>query len=86
MHLVNVSRKYYRVNPRDICFIRYVFEAHDGLAVISTLSDERDTIVLRIAPGCEDEVETVLDGLKRELSIDERNMDMSGTHGTDHEL
>ncbi len=33
---MNVSRKYYRVNPRDICFIRYVFEAHDGLAVISS--------------------------------------------------
>ena len=83
---MNVSRKYYRVNPRDICFIRYVFEAHDGLAVISTLSDERDTIVLRIAPGCEDEVETVLDGLKRELSIDERNMDMNGADAADHEL
>lgn len=83
---MNVSRKYYRVNPRDICFIRYVFEAHDGLAVISTLSDERDTIVLRIAPGCEEEVETVVNGLKRELSIDERNMGINGAHGADHEL
>ena len=83
---MNVSRKYYRVNPRDICFIRYVFEAHDGLAVISTLSDARDTIVLRIAPGCEEEVEAVVNGLKRELSIDERNMDMNGADGTGHEL
>lgn len=83
---MNVSKKYYRVNPRDICFIRYVFEAHDGLAVISTLSRERDTIVLRIAPGCEEEVAAVVDGLKMELIMDERIMGMNGPGGAEHEL
>lgn len=66
-----IQKRYYRVNPRDICFIRYVFEAHDGLAVITTPSSSKDIIVLRIAPGCLDDVLKVVEGLKQELVMDE---------------
>ncbi len=73
---MKVSKKYYRVNPRDICFIRYVFEAHDGLAVISTLPEAKDTIVLRIAPGNEEDVLAIVSGLKKELTMEELSMEM----------
>ncbi len=71
MNPMNIQRRYYRVNPRDICFIRYTFEAHDGLAVVSTPPGSKDIIVLRIAPGCMDEVMAVVEGLKQELEMDE---------------
>ncbi|MFA6008637.1 MAG: DUF4911 domain-containing protein [Desulfobacteraceae bacterium] len=71
---MKVSKKYYRVNPSDIGFIRYIFEAHDGLAVISTLPEAKDTIVLRIAPGCEEDVLQIVSGLKLEVSMDEQDM------------
>jgi hypothetical protein len=69
------KKKYYRVNPADICFIRYVFEACDGLAVISTLPGEKDTIVVRIAPGCENDVAEIVMGLKKEAPMEERIME-----------
>lgn len=72
---MKVTKKYYRVKPSDIVFIRYILEAHDGLAVISTLPDAKDTIVLRIAPGCEEDVLQIVSGLKDEISMEELNMD-----------
>ena len=72
---MKVTKKYYRVKPSDIVFIRYILEAHDGLAVISTLPEAKDTIVLRIAPGCEEDVLKIVSGLKLEVSMEELNMD-----------
>lgn len=75
---MNVTKKYYRVKPSDIVFIRYILEAHDGLAVISTLPEAKDTIVLRIAPGCEEDVRQIVSGLKDEISMEELDMDIDG--------
>lgn len=73
---MKVTKKFYRVKPCDIGFIRYIFEAHDGLAVISTLPAAKDTIVLRIAPGCEEDVLQIVSGLKQEVVMEELNMEM----------
>jgi len=75
--VVKVSKKYYRVNPSDIGYIRYIFEAHDGLAVISTMPEAKDTIVLRIAPGCEEDVLQIVSGLKLEVLMDEQDISNS---------
>jgi hypothetical protein len=73
---LKTTNAYYRVNPSDICFIRYVFEAHDGIAVITTLSTEKDTIAVRMAPGCEDEVRQVVSGLRGEnIMMEERTLE-----------
>jgi hypothetical protein len=72
---MKMTHAYYRVNPGDICFIRYVFEALDGLAVITTVSPEKDTIVIRIAPGCEEESFRVIEGLKAMVALEERIME-----------
>ena len=73
---LKTTAKFYRVNPKDICFIRYVFEAHDGLAVISTLSGKKDTIALRSAPGCEEDVLRIVSGLKQDLVMEEQILKM----------
>ncbi len=55
-------RKYYRIHRQDIGFLRFVFEACDGIAVITTIDPEKGIIVLCIPPGCESEVQAVLEG------------------------
>lgn len=68
--------RYYHVDRRDIVFIRYIFEAYDGIAVVSTVSSEKDIIVIYTAPGCEEEVASVVFDLCQKLKMDEKIIDM----------
>ena len=53
-------KRYYRVNRRDIAFLKFIFEAYDGLAIIETLNPESGVVAFYIAPGCETDVDMVL--------------------------
>lgn len=64
--------KYFSVNRSDIGYIKFIFEAHDGLAVISTIKEEKDTIGIYIAPGCEEEVEELIGHLGQTVKIEEK--------------
>ena len=59
-------KRYYRVDRRDIAFLRFIFEAYDGLAIIETVNPESGLIVFYITPGCEADVDMIL----RDLSAD----------------
>ena len=43
----------YRVDRRRISLVRFIFEAYEGLAVVTTLDPAAGIIALRVAPGCE---------------------------------
>ena len=64
-------KKYYRVDRRKIAFLRFIFEGYDGLAVLTTLDPRQGQVFLSIAPGCEKEVEIVLEDLKKDMLIQE---------------
>lgn len=62
-------KRYYRVDRREIAYLRFIFEAYDGLAVIETLDPEAGVIVFHIAPGCEHDVEMVLLDLNKHIMM-----------------
>jgi hypothetical protein len=64
-------KRYYRVDRREIAFIKFILEAYDGLAMLETLDPTAGMVVFHIAPGCEAEVNAVLQDLKREILIEE---------------
>ncbi len=64
------TRRYYRVDRREIAFLRFIFEAYDGLAIIATLDSEAGIIVFHISPGCEGDVELILQDLKRDIMME----------------
>ncbi|UCG05026.1 MAG: DUF4911 domain-containing protein [Desulfobacterales bacterium] len=68
--ILETSRKYYRVDRRQIAFLRFIFEAYDGIAVLQTIDAQQGMIALHIAPGCEDEVEFILHDLKKHILIE----------------
>jgi hypothetical protein len=68
---LEITRKYYRIERKDIAFLKFIFEAHDGIAVITTVDRPKGIIMFRIPPGCENDVETVIDGLRKEIAIEE---------------
>ncbi len=63
-------RKYYRVDRREICFLRFIFEGYDGIAILTTIDPGTGFVVLHISPGCEEAVEMILQDLKKEIIIE----------------
>lgn len=72
-------RKIIRVHRRDSAFVYAILESLEGMVSYSTLSnapgqnqlDYRE-LELSIAPGFAEEVETVLNGLRKKFPIIER--------------
>ena len=66
---MKTTERYYRVDRRQIAFIKFIFEAYDGIAGIRTTDPVKGIIKLHIAPGCQEQVEQVLRDLKKEILI-----------------
>ena len=63
-------KQFYRVDRREISFIKYIFEGWDNMAVLTTLDRFAGTVMLSIAPGAESEVAAVLARLKNDIMIE----------------
>ena len=61
--------RHYRVDRRQIAFIKFIFEAYDGIAGMRTINPTKGIIKLYIAPGCEEQVDRILDDLKNKILI-----------------
>ena len=67
---MQTERKRYRVDRTQICFLKFIFEAYEGIAVLTTLDPEYGLVELAIAPGCESDVAMVLEDLKKNVLIE----------------
>jgi len=67
-------KKQYRVDRREIAFIRFIIEAYDGLAMVTTLDADTGLIEFQIAPGCEQDVETILQDLMRDIMMEKAQL------------
>ena len=66
---VETIKKYFRVDRREIHFIRFILEAYDGIATLSTVDPDAGLVCLSIPPGCENDVEVVLQDIKKDVMI-----------------
>ncbi len=64
-------KKFYRVDRRQISFLKFIFEAYDGIAIISTIDSSSGTIVFKISPGCEKDVDLILMDLNKDFMIEQ---------------
>jgi len=62
-------KKYYRIDRKEISFLKFIFEAYDGIAVISTIDAPAGRVVIAIPPGCLETADMVLGELAKELLI-----------------
>ncbi len=58
--------KYYRVDRRQIGFLKFILEACDGIVTLSTVDAGRGLVSLQIPPGCERDVTNIM----RDLQLD----------------
>jgi Domain of unknown function (DUF4911) len=67
---LNTIKKYFRVDRREIAFLKFIFEAYDGIVTITTVDPDKGVVRLCIAPGCENDVEMILQDLKKDILIE----------------
>jgi hypothetical protein len=63
-------KKFYRVDRKEISYLRFIFEAYDGIAVLKTTDSNSGRVEFHIAPGCESDVEMILQNLKNDIMIE----------------
>ena len=73
-NLTETIKKRYRVDRREIAFIRFIIEAYDGLATVTTLDADSGLIEFRIAPGCEQDVEAILLDLRQDIMMEKAQL------------
>ena len=70
---VNLKRSdllFYRVDPYEIHYLKFILEAYEGLATLTTLDSATGLIQLAVPPGGKDSLESLLEALGRELGLE----------------
>jgi len=67
-------KKYFRIDRKEIHFLKFILEAYDGIATLTTVDPELGLVRLNIPPGCEDDVEMVLQDLQKSVMIERANI------------
>jgi len=70
---METTKKYFQVDHGNISFIKFIIEAYEGLAVMTTVDRGRSVVELNIAPGCENEIELILQDLRKTMLIEPVN-------------
>lgn len=58
------------MDRRQIHFLRFLLEAYEGVAVLTTLDQTTGLVVLLIAPGREAEASRLVEQLRKEIMIE----------------
>jgi len=66
-----MPERYFQINRRDIAYFRFILEAHEGLATLSTLDARRGTVVLSIPGDFVDDVDSLITALGEEITMTE---------------
>ncbi len=64
------TKKYFRIDRREIHFLRFILEGYDGLAVVRTVDPREGLVVLHVSPGGEREVAEIVADVQREIKIE----------------
>ena len=75
---METTRRVFRIDRRQISFVKFILEAYDNVAVMSTLDARQALVQVIIAPGCEMIVDGIMTGLGDEagvVPVDDDEMD-----------
>ncbi len=70
MDNLETMTRHYRIDRREISFLRFILEAYDGIAVVTTIDAASGIVAIRVAPGCGEEVDEILEDLKKNILIE----------------
>ena len=59
----------YQVHPYEIHYLKFILEAYEGLATLTTLDPQTGLIQLAVPPGSEGRLEDLLEALGQEFEL-----------------
>jgi len=62
-------KEVYKVDRREINYLRVIIESYDGMAVVRTIDPYEALIELQISPGCEGLISELLNYLRKNEAI-----------------
>ena len=66
-----VIERYYRIQRRDVSYIKFILEGYEGLALVTTVDRYDSIIKVLIAPDFVDEAAGIITALKDEIDFEE---------------
>ena len=67
---MQTTQKLFRLERSEIAFVKFIFEAYDGIASLTTLDRQMGIVRLTIAPGCEWLALKIIEDLQRTIRIE----------------
>jgi len=67
--------KRYRMNRHDIFFVKFILEAYDGIATMTTIDAHAGIVDLYIGYGCENDVQNLIHDLSSNIRIEPMTLD-----------
>jgi len=65
-----VINRYFRVNRRDMVYLKFILEAYEGMSVLSTVDNAAGIIRIAIMPGFEDDMDALLAELGMQVAME----------------
>ena len=62
--------RYFRVNRRDMVYLKFILEAYEGMNVMSTVDNAAGIIRIAIMPGFEDDMDALLAELGKKVAME----------------
>jgi hypothetical protein len=66
---MNTNKHVFRVDRRDINYLRLTIESYDGMGVVRTLDPQVALIEVQVAPGCEQLFLDLIGSLSKDENI-----------------
>jgi hypothetical protein len=67
---MDTQSRYFRLRRKDIAYFKFIIESYEGMAVVRTQDPHEAIVELMVAPGWEKDLEEVLGGLGKEMTIE----------------
>ncbi len=67
---MDTRSRYFRVHRQDIAYFKFIIESYEGMAVVRTKDPQEAVVELMVAPGWERDLEEVLEGLRKEITLE----------------
>jgi len=67
---MDTQSKYFRLRREDIAYFKFIIESYEGMAVVRTKDPYEAIVELMVAPGWERDLEEVLEGLRKEMTLE----------------
>ncbi len=67
---MDTQSRYFRMRREDIAYFKFIIESYEGMAVVRTKDPSEAIVELMVAPGWERDLDEVLDGLRKEMTIE----------------